>query len=970
MADITGNDLPYGHLGHAVYDPDEQVWTFQRAPGAGVNLRALGDTRLVVQPVEDAEAFPSPHIKPLITSERHKKEIQDLFKRFPEVQLAAEILPPLLRVSEAVISATGRHDPLKGYLLGIGSIPSEVSHHTIVIAAYPSGSTGSDLQLAQVQLQKRGWDDTKDAWIGVPTFQGEGAIWKGEGAAIQQIVFGHAIEGSDAVLAARMLTRTLIFRPNVRSRGLPALKVAANPCFEVSIASTGRIPHADIAFNPWFTRQFGIVDQAGRWSVWELEGRLTISGRLLNYSLEQDSTSRPAKPVDDGWARIAWVCSPTVVAVCTRRQLDMFNGIGSDVKQPPDVLSLQSPDTSWHLAMVQVPSHPAHLAVLTSTHLTLYHVKEGRRDSIEAKTVLRMRHYRNSEDTTLSLAAFALKDWTLIALHSRVEPVINLYRLRVAEDGGVHVSMPAVLALPSSIAGLGDVPSIAGMHLANTSFGSRGLQSKRNTASLNHDRGVSFVSLTLLTKDLALHEVLYVSTPARTPYSDVAPPTWEAKIAAKAPTKPKKGFVVDDDDDDEVEDGSSDGNVASRAPISSYQQRRLSIAPDRTSTQWTVNLELAARAVLDNAGQETVTMHDVMDSAVGYLRDSNTAGGVSWLTLHDLVEGDISPLDIETCAAELARLKGVESAPHEALQDDAADSQSAAALTMRTLGSEHSGTLTDLHSDMVGAWIMPLSPEVPKAVRLAKEHLVRQAAIEVALASRVLGTEANESDTQPTTQQNQQTQNLPVRAGPSSIHQPGSSSQATFQLPTLPTPFPSATPSVTITSSYSTTLAAPELARLKRYISFSRPIAPSTLPHSLANVLAHWLPGSDTAAYDWRTTSRRLGEQDVEADEQMTEADRARAQRRAARHLRRQRREAVASEAATMAGSQALEIVRVGQPLGLQGVRGGSQREVGGREGSSQGLGVGDVGTGAASQVVPGRFGGRPPARKKRKQGF
>ncbi|KAK0846965.1 hypothetical protein LTS02_014663 [Friedmanniomyces endolithicus] len=874
MADTAGNDLPYGHLGHAVYDPEEQAWTFQRDPGPGVIFRALGEPRLVVKPVEDADAFPSPHIKPLITSERHKKEIQDLVKRFPEVQAAAEILPPMLRVSEAVISATGRHDPLKGYLLGIGSIPSEVSHHTIVIAAFPSGSTGSDLQLAQVQLQKRGWADTKDAWIGVPTFKGEGASWKGEGAAIQQIVFGHAFEGSDAFLAARMLTRTLIFRPNVRSRGLPALKVAASPCFDVSIASTGRVPHADIAFNPWFTRQFGIVDQAGRWSVWELEGRLTISGRLLNYSLEQDSTSRPAKPVDDGWARIAWVCSPTVVAVCTRRQLDMFNGIGSDVKQPPAVLSLQSPDTSWHLAMVQVPSHPAHLAVLTSTHLTLYHVKEGSGDSIEAKTVLRMRHYRNSEDTALSLAAFALEDWTLIALHSRVEPVINMYRLRVAEDGGVQVSTPAVLALPSSIAGPGDVPSIAGMHLVNTSFGSRGLQSKRNTASLNQDRG------------------------------------------------------------------------------------------------WTINLELGVRAVLDNAAREMVATNEVIETAAGYMRDLKTAGGVSLLTPHDLVEGEISSQDIETSAANLEGLKKIEPNLHEASQDGAVDSQSAMALAMRTLSSEHTGTLTDLYDDMVGKWITPLSVGIPEAVRLAKEHLVRQAAIEVALASRVLGTQASESDIQPATQQSQQTQNLPVRAGPSSIQQPGASSQATSQLPALPTPSPSATPSVTTTASYSTTSVAPELTRLIRYTTFSISTAPSTLPRSLANVLAHWLPGSDPAAYDWRNTSRHLGEQDVEADEQMTEAERARAQRRAARHLRRQRREAVASEAATMAGSQALEIVRVGQPLGLQGMRGESQREVGGREGSSQGLGAGDGGTGAASQVVPGRFGGRPPARKKRKQGF
>ncbi|KAK1074607.1 hypothetical protein LTR74_000850 [Friedmanniomyces endolithicus] len=968
MADTIGNDLPYGHLGHATYNADEQVWTFQRDPGSGVSLRVLGEPRLVVKPAEDVEASPSPQVKPLITSERQKQEIQRLIKRFPEVQPAADVLQPLLRVSEAVISATGRHDPLKGDLLGVGSIPSEASHHTIMVAAFVSGPTGSDLRLAQIQLQRRGLDDTSDTWIGVPTLQGEGAIWKGEGAAIQQIAFAHAIEGSDAFLAARLLTRTLIFRPNVRSRGLPTLKVAANPCFEVSIASTDGVPHADVAFNPWFSRQIGIVDQAGRWSVWELEGRLTTVGRLLNHSPEQGSTSNATKPVDDGWARIAWVCSPTIVAVCTRRQLKMYNGIGSDKQQPPSVLQLNTTGGSWYLAMVQVPLQPAHLAVLSSTHLTLYHVREGSADVIEAKTVLRMRHYRNSEDTTLSLAAIALEDWTLIVLHSRVEPVINKYYLRLAEDFEVYVSTPMVLVLPSSITGPGEIPSIAGMHFANTSFASKGQQFKRNTASLNRDRGVSFVSLTLLTKDLALHEVLYVSTPAQTSYNEVATPTWKAKFTAKASAKPKKSFVVDDDDD--AEDGVSDRDVVRSAPTSSYRQRRLSKAPGRTSPQWTVNLELGARAALDNAGRGMVTMKDVMESAVDYLRNSQMAGGVSWLTLHDLVEGEIFSQDMEVTAAALAHVEGIESAPHEASQDDAVDSQSATALTMRTLRSEHTGTLTDIHSDMVGNWITPLSSEVPEVVRLAKEHLVRQAAVEVGLASRVLGTQANDSEIQPATQQSQQTQDLPVRAGPSSIQQPGASSQATSQLPALPTPSPSATPSVTTTTSYSTTSAAPELARLKRYTTFSKTTVPSTLPRSLANVPAHWVPGSDPAAYDWRATSRHLGEQDVEADEQMTEADRARAQRRAARHLRRQRREAVASEAAAVAGSQALEIVRVSQPRVLQGVRGESQRDMGAEVGSSRGLGVGEGGVGSASQVVPGRFGGRPPVRKKRKQGF
>ncbi|TKA72052.1 hypothetical protein B0A55_06665 [Friedmanniomyces simplex] len=956
MANTSSNDLPYGHLGQAVYDPDEQFWNFQRASNDDNVFRPLGESKLVAKPAEDV-ARASPKATPLIASERLRKDVPNVIKRFPEVQPAAGLLAPLLRVSEAILSATARHDPLQGDLLAMGSIPSELSHRTITVAALLHGPTGSDLRLAQVQSRRRGWDDTKDAWVEVPTIHGEDAVWNGEGVPIQQICFAHAIEGSDMFLAARMPKRTLIFRPTLATRGPSAPKLAASLCFEISIARTGGVSHADVAFNPWYTRQFGIVDQAGNWSIWELEGRLTTGGRLTCQSPKGKSTSSPVRPVDDGWARVSWVCNPVTVAVCTRQQLALYNVTGSDATQAPLVTTVKTVDGSWYLGMTQIPSHTADLAVLSSTHLTLYHVKESGADAIEAKAVFQIRHYRNPEDTTLSLAAFALEDVTLIVLRSGVQPIVSVYRLQLDADGGVLVSTPVELALPKLVAEWGGFPSVASMHFADIPFGCRGQQPERSMAFQYQDRGIRFASLALLSKDLALHQGLYVSTPASARYGDMIPPTWEAKPAVKALRLRKKSFVVDDDDEVET----SNGEAARRPPKSSYQQRRHSQAPDRIG-QWTVSLELSARAVTDDVEPDTITMDDLLETAEGLLRNPKMAGVVPWRTLHDLAQGEIFLQDPEDSATKLDSLGFFEPQPSEVSQDDARDSQSATTLTLRPLSSQPTERLTDLCTDMARDWITPLPPTVSGQVRVAKGQLVRQAAAEVASASRLIGTRPIGSEIQPMAQESQNTWDIPVRAGPSSVQHPEASGQVASQLSVLPTPSPSATLSVTTASSHPSTFAAPEIARLSRYTTFSKH-APSVLPRSLAGVLSHWALGTEPASYDWRTISRHLAEHEIEVEEQMTEKDQARVQRRAERHLRRQRREAAVSEAAQLAGSQALEIASAGQPPHVLGV----ESQAAGVAGSSQSQGLGG---GPASQLVPGRFGGRPPPKKKRKQGF
>ncbi|KAK5679179.1 hypothetical protein LTS10_008840 [Elasticomyces elasticus] len=948
MADSTSNDLPYGHFGEAIYDPDEEAWSFQREVETAYSLHLLGSARVVAES-KDGHAPVDAQVIPLITSERHKKEIKHLVERFPDVQPATALLGPLLRVSEAIESASARHDPLQGELLAIGTVPAEALHSTLTLAAFPSGPTGGDMRLVQMQIQRHGWDDTKDAWIKVPTIHGMEAEWHGEGVPIQQICFAHAIEGSDAFIAARMPTRTVVFRPAVRSRGPSAWALDAKICFEVSIQSTGAVPHADIVFNPWYTRQFGVVDQAGNWNVYELEGLASTKSKLVCRSGLPTGISRP---VDDGWARIAWVGSPSTIAVCTRRQLDLYRIAGQDSNKSNSIATMTSVGSSWYLALVQVPSHPTHLAVLTSTHILLYHVKADDTGAIDAKTLLKLRHFRNPEDTTLTLAVFVLEDATLVALRSGVEAVITLYCLRINEYGGAQASAPVAFSLPGNT---NDIAYITGLHLAPAQYGSRRREPDTSLALEYRDAEMRFASLLSLSKDLTLQECLYVAVPSGTLDSNVVPPAWTGKLPASATRLRKERFVVDDDDENDA----SPSKTSREAPLSFYQQRKRSQAPVRTGLAWTISLERTAQVMIDNAAQHTVAIDDVLETAEVILREQRTDEALPYRTLHDYVQGTPVCQDIDDAAAKLDSLASIEPASREASQDDPTDDHSRLKLALHTL--QPSESLAEVYAAMVRNWITPLSPSVPGRIRLAKEQLVRQAAAEVTLASRVIRTQAAEPEVQPATQQSQESFDIPVRAGPSSSQLPGSS-QTASQQSVLPTPSPTATPSVTTGSSHVSIFAAPEVTRLSRYTTFSRP-TPSALPRSLAKVLDHWIIGTDPVDYDWRATSRRVAEHEVEADEQMTEKDQERVRRRAERHLRRQRREAAASEAARVASSQALEIVSASQPQHVPRVESQPTGVVDSSQ--SQGLGVG-----AASQVVPGRFGGRPPPKKKRKQGF
>lgn len=450
-------------------------------------------------------------------------------------------------------------------------------------------------------------------------------------------------------------------------------------------------------------------------------------------------------------------------------------------------------------------------------------------------------------------------------------------------------------------------------------------------------------------------------------------PTWAVKV-----TKPEKkakavfgGFIVDDP---------AETAMRAREHTSSYVQRRREQAPPRSILDWTVSYERIVQRLNERDKTDFVTI----DEAVEEVSNLLLANAQDTQPMRSLYEIAGSGLDVQDVAGVSTRLEGLRhlrnEKPVEIHEDIDGDdhgqnasleiSAVAGAAAYHLLGLHGLGTLSEALGELLPTWTA--SREL--APVLTRRREVLRIAADLTLASQVLRFRKERLDEQVPSQGQQQAWDLPVRPPPAEdLSQAAKLGEDLMsqrsQTPVLPTP--SASASTVTGSSYPAKFAAPEIDRLSRYTTFSKN-APSALPRALNKVLSHWTIAADPAEYDWRNTARQVSRRDEEFEgDEMTEKERRQMQRRTERYIRRQRREVEESQRQRMLSSQAPEIVSASQPTeqkqGLRRAESQVSAGVGAAVGSSQSYGLGQM---AASQVVPGRHGGRPPPRKKRKSGF
>jgi RNA polymerase I-specific transcription initiation factor RRN6 len=327
--------------------------------------------------------------------------------------------------------------PSIGQLLAVGSAvdaerPSE--QRTQPVIAIPGGEAGHVLRLVRAQTEYQGW--RKQSAVKLPMLHVSGDIgyWSGSGGTIRQITFSNGKDAPGALLAVRQDSVVTIFRPIYHKQRVRAVvpkgydkqylssRLSANPVAVLKAEICGSRRHAHVSFNPFYTRQFGVVDDSGHWSIWDTEGRMrknaTLelvagkSGRIYDDSVP--SPGEKATQATDSWHRILWGSNVSTIVVCNRCHIAAFNIKGTPTRLPGP-LSLSIRDNEWILDIKRSPTHPQNLFVLTTSRVFWINViPDGGRDENQAglRVILSYRHFRDVSDDTMTLTVLPEDDGT------------------------------------------------------------------------------------------------------------------------------------------------------------------------------------------------------------------------------------------------------------------------------------------------------------------------------------------------------------------------------------------------------------------------------------------------------------------------------------------------------------------------------------------------------------------------------
>ncbi|SMQ46358.1 unnamed protein product [Zymoseptoria tritici ST99CH_3D7] len=950
MAERFRSDLPYGHFGRGNYSLTENVWNHVRHIQPTIRIQPLGGPKFLAGSTPENHHPSSGLDYGAKLRKRHEQQIKTLVKSNPDLQATSAILADHLRTSELVQAAIQRYDSTKGSLIAISHIFSESRHRPILVSAYATGEDGSDLCLVRVQDQKQGWTGTDNISLNVPTMYGEHLVLPGK-ASILQVRFSSSVQPGNVMLGIRTQIGVVIYHPTQRkasSAGAFGSRLVLDPLYTVSIGNTSGVPCSDFAFNPWFPQQLAIVDQAGQWEVLEFRTRkMDRVDRRWTGSSDNGNTK-----LNDGWARITWIANIETVAICTRTSLKLVNISADEAVLVEDVTGGLSGSIPWILDFGLVPDHMNLFLVLTTTHIVLYEVGTERSSGTATKVILKLRHFRSPDDTTLRLNTWIDADTVVVMLQSSLLNPMTCYSLRFLDGLRVFSEDPFEIDLTTALERNKRGSRVADIHIQPVK------QVRTDTGSSEHESlGMRFFAARMITTEYKAVECLLYGAAVSKLSTDESPgpPDRMQKLRTTGSRLSLTNFVVDDSIVELDAEETPRGEPVAR--------RRRRAKPRLLPSERTIDLERVTR-LLQRPVHGVRPLQEVLDAIATTLRKPNSNNVDPLQTLYGDLDIELMIDDIHVSSDSLRSLLQI--LPEESarfVEDDGelADPDQQR-LVLRPLSLPPS--LKDLmqpdmsatYNAVVQSWVTSLSAKIPGRVRLAKAKLASSIAAELVLACNVLRVEARAMATQPG-QAADHSKYLLDELG---------SSQPTFSQQASALPTPSTTPSIMTASSHPSTFAAPELERLSKYTTFSKPTS-NVLPRSLTSVLSHWKIGSQPEDYDWLSTSRNLAEKDDEEDEDMTERERKRLQRRAERHIRRQRKEVAAAEASQLASSQAPAIFSASQPLAIRQVESQPNFIA---ESSQMTAGGGSFGGGQMSQVVAGRFGGRPPARKKRKQGF
>ncbi|GAB7343137.1 hypothetical protein MBLNU457_1213t1 [Dothideomycetes sp. NU457] len=993
MTDSSGHGLGYGQFGECTYDIEKKQWIWKQDFQDTSHFQSVGVSTSAIS-------------APNAAFEKHAPKAPldsltlELISAVPSLGSAWELLHETLPSLSTPLDIADDDQSHHGDCLAIGRISDDLyNRERVTVAAFPGDASGTVLRLVQIRRQRQGWDNDKSIWLNVPTIQGESGTWDAQ-SPIQQVLFSRSEEEQSCLLAVRTLQSTFILRPHLRGH-----TVSSNSASRLEIAVLVALPfddletyaHVDICFNPWYTLQFATIDKVGHWSVWDV-GHSRESGRVAKLSLaatgyvdgEEKSDTSEAEPENS--YRISWIGDLSTIMVCGTNSVSIVE-IGSKL---PITNSLDLGRNSLVLDLQDDPLHLGRVVLLTNAHIFYLAMGSGN-NATGLEVSLKAQHFRDFADESLRLSASAFGEKTRLFIRSSASPSVTVHDIDFGQE---PISITAASlwtpadSLPRQALSMKVLSADFEESIRWASFGAKGSQYK--------DSGIHFCQALMLLKNNSIRTQLLCSGSMQT-MSDlrVVAPDWRSKTASSSARTENSSFIVDVTEDNP----GIHRLVNSRTTLQSGLRRSDKLVDNRRSA---VNYEAVYNKISEMRSRSGEDLSDILERIKATMADSSVVESFSMHSLSKYATQEVLVNDLYEASEGFQALLGL----HDSQRPDTENRLQISrvpGINLFGLAGPVSGdnTMIDLYNNLVSHWLSPLNPLVAGRIRLAKEQLIRGIAAELCISSHCIRKQ------------------LPAATSTQDLETQYTNSQADALLPSsqvappssLPTPSPSTSPFLhghAFAEAQSTALD-----RLRSYTTIDPPSTPPTISTSTTRILSHWTLHSDPSKYSWAATTTALT-RDSEASlaaSALSDRQRARLRRKSEKLAARTARENALAQNYTSTLSQAPALMSSSQiPLSSQiptasqshGTEKKRRRDDAGftipfrpspspvrttglgivsspalqRSGQTQGFSQmlppassqSVAGPGAASQIEPGRFGGRtslgPKRKKRRTEGF
>lgn len=835
---------------------------------------------------------------------------------------------------------TSQARPTGGDLVASGTakvLAKIYADRSINVLAVAHGEAGHILRLIKPRVEDHTWDGDDSVKLRLlnPSTSEDG-YWLDGAGSIEQIVFSSGVEGDRSWLAVRKLASTTILQPlyqrtpaptrvppGFQDKYRPSL-LDPNPAVTITSTMTNGRNHADVAFNPWYPRQFAVLDEEGYWSAWDVEGRKRAGSKIATpgksgYILDDRASSDTSLDIaSNGWGRIFWAGNVSTIIVCNDRHLAVF-----DLKAHP--IRLRSPDLVPNgsfgriLEVKRSPLQHDKVFVLTNSRLFLLQInatgdwQDDTDKTAGARIIMSCLHYREAQGNLLKLELHEEGDVCTAFLVSSGMLLVNVYKFTTVPDAATPVTWSTDAFSLERGADDDTLSKLVGFCVLPATLERSGEPEAPHTGRSYLDHG-TFMQAFALGENLEMSRTLLAECrmvaaplpgmPAR--YEQIPPPSGSLAAPPEAPflsSRTIDDFVVPDGFED-YESGSERKAPVVRPSIEGDLDQEP--APKVIDAQRWYEIATKGKAAEPPSHEDypdvEIEMADYIQNIVGGIQHRRQVGLEGLFSFHDLAGFEKFTEDVDDGAALLQDFINT-------FEDNYAESSmavtlhSAGLLRMLDLEPDESSgdglpNLSNVYDRLVNLWITSLPKSTPGMARIAKEKVVRNVAADLCLSSLLVSIR-DKTVPLPASAPIQDLEDgpsltLPIHGGrpPPSPRTP---SRSRFSSQPLHDhgfePYSGySTPAPSESALSGEPAEDPAVARLRGYALSIKSLKP--LEPTCASILAQWpeTPGSDPATYVWRPeqisgTAGEEGDSDEEAARQREEKRR----RRTEKFLKRQK---------------------------------------------------------------------------------